>query len=70
LPRATEVTLRVYNLLGEEVITLLRGKMTAGMHTLRWDGRDAGGLAVGSGVYLLKVEAGAQTAVRKMVITR
>ncbi len=70
LPRQAEVTLRVFNLLGEEVITLLRQKMTAGAHLARWDGRNAFGQLVASGVYMLRLEAGQEMSVKKMLIMR
>jgi glycosidase len=70
LPQPAEVTLRVFNLLGEEVITLARGKMAAGTHTLAWNGRNAAGELMGSGIYLLRLEAGQEVAVKKMALVR
>jgi hypothetical protein len=70
LPRQAEVKLRIFNLLGEEVITLVRDKMPAGTHTLSWNGRNAFGELVGSGIYLLRLEAGNEVAVKKMAVVR
>jgi len=52
LPKSAFVTLKVYNLLGEEVATLVAEQRSAGIHKLNWDAR---GLA--SGVYLYRLEA-------------
>jgi hypothetical protein len=52
LPKTSFVTLKVYNLLGEEVATLIAGQRVAGIHRFNWD---ASGLA--SGVYLYRLEA-------------
>ncbi|MDZ7303599.1 MAG: alpha-amylase family glycosyl hydrolase [candidate division KSB1 bacterium] len=70
LPRQAEVRVRVFNLLGEEVVTILREKMSAGTHTLHWDGRNANAQPVRSGVYLLRLDAGHEMAVRKIMVLR
>lgn len=53
LPQSAFVTLKVYNLLGEEVAALVSEQRMAGIHKINWDAR---GLA--SGVYLYRLEAG------------
>ena len=53
LPKSAFVTLKVYNLLGEEVATLVAEQRAAGIHRFNWDAR---GLA--SGVYLYRMEVG------------
>lgn len=70
LPRAAAVKLRVFNLLGAEVLTLLNERLPAGTHTFRWDGKNTHQQPVGSGVYLLRLEAGDEVMVRKMVVVR
>lgn len=53
------VTLKVYNLLGEEVATLVAEQRTAGIHRFNWDASPAsGGQGLASGVYLYRLEAG------------
>jgi chitinase len=61
LPEANEVTLKIYNLLGEEVATLISGVLSAGNHQVRWD---AGSLA--SGIYVYRLQAGNQVLIKKM----
>ena len=65
-----QVTVRVYNSLGQEVRRLAQGALAAGHHFLSWDGRDGGGQPVASGSYLLRVSAGDWEAARKAVKTR
>jgi len=70
LSRPAGVTLRVFNLLGEEVATLINEKMPAGTHTQKWNGKTASHQQVGSGIYLLRLQAGNEVKVRKMVVVR
>ncbi|HEX9974961.1 MAG TPA: T9SS type A sorting domain-containing protein, partial [bacterium] len=65
LPKPAFITLKVYNLLGEEVATLVAEKRTAVIHKLNWDAR---GLA--SGVYLFRLEAGEFVQVKKLILMR
>jgi hypothetical protein len=53
LPKATHATLKIYNILGEEVATLISENLAAGSYLYQWETR---GLA--SGVYFYKLEAG------------
>ncbi|HNW60449.1 MAG TPA: YCF48-related protein [bacterium] len=66
LPKESEVQLVVYNLRGQAIRTLFDGAKKAGYHELVWDGRDQSGLMVASGLYLLRMEAGAFKTVMKM----
>ncbi|MCI0329610.1 MAG: multicopper oxidase domain-containing protein [candidate division Zixibacteria bacterium] len=56
LPNAGNVDLRIFNLLGQEVRRLVNGNLEAGDHTVRWDGRDAAGQSVASGIYFYRLE--------------
>jgi hypothetical protein len=56
LPQASHVVAKIYNLLGEEVRTLVDEQREAGYHTLRWDGKDKNGKSVASGVYLYQLQ--------------
>jgi hypothetical protein len=59
----------VFDLAGRRVRLLDRG-MRSGAYELRWDGRDESGMRAGPGVYMLRVQAGAQTLERKAVVLR
>jgi hypothetical protein len=65
LPKSAFVTLKVYNLLGEEVATLVAEQRSAGIHKLNWD---ASGLA--SGMYLYRLEAGSFVQTKKLILMR
>jgi gluconolactonase len=51
------VSLRVYDLLGREVITLIEGKETPGEHSVEWDGTNSRGKKLESGVYLYQLKS-------------
>ena len=65
LPRASEVSLRIYDLLGREVATLVHGMVPAGAHHISWR---AAGLA--SGVYFCRFAAGSYAEVKKLVLQK
>jgi hypothetical protein len=71
LPTSTPIELALYNLTGQKVATLVEGTREAGTYTVRWDGRDAQGRALASGVYLyrLRTDKG-QVETRKLVLLR
>jgi hypothetical protein len=70
VPSATNVTLQVYNLLGQEVALLVDGKVNAGKHRLNWNGRNSEGVSVSSGVYLYRLVAGNRIETRKMLLLK
>jgi hypothetical protein len=55
---AQSVTLSIYNAAGPRVTTLVSSDLTPGEYTASWDGTDASGATVGSGVYLYRLRAG------------
>ena len=55
LPQAAKISLKIYNLLGEEVLTLLSGEKSAGLHHYQWDTTKSSGIA--SGFYFYRLEA-------------
>jgi SdrD B-like protein len=72
LPVASSVTLKIYNLLGQEVATLVRGVQEAGYRSARWDAA-----GIGSGVYFYRLDATSTTdpsrsftKVKKMLLLR
>ncbi len=65
IPKAEFVTLKVYNLLGQQVATLVSEQLRMGNYNYTWD---ASGHA--SGIYLFKLQAGEFVKIRKMVLLR
>ena len=70
VPRAGRVTLQVFDVAGRLVATLFDGDRAAGRHTASWGGRDAAGVAVGSGVYFVRLEAGGVVRTQKVVLLK
>jgi hypothetical protein len=70
LPVGSQVTLTVYNILGQKVATLVDKKMSAGRYMVDWDGTSDRGRRVSSGVYLYKIEAGDFTQTKKMLLLK
>jgi hypothetical protein len=74
LPVQSVVTLKIYNVLGQEVATLYNGVAAAGSYNVVWNGRDNSGRTVASGVYMYKLQANAGSTefsqVRKMLLMK
>ncbi len=64
------VQLSIYNLHGQEVRTLVNGQINAGFHSVNWDGKDARGQLVPSGVYLYKLRVNGFSQTRKMIFMK
>ncbi len=70
LPTAGHATLEIFNVLGQRVTTLTDGVLDAGEHVLIWDGTDADGNAVSSGIYLYRLQAGDFVDTKKMMLVK
>lgn len=57
LPEQSKVVLKIYNMLGEEISTLVNRVQGAGIHQVIWNGRDFQGKPVASGVYIYRLRA-------------
>ncbi len=65
VPTPSQVSLKVFNVLGQEVATLVNGRQEPGRYSLEWN---ASGVA--SGVYLFRLEAGSFVEIRKMAVIK
>ena len=65
LPRATSVSLRVYNLLGQETVTLIDEEQPAGVYDIRFDASE-----LSSGVYIYRLQAGDYVAAKRLTLLR
>ncbi|MCA9732113.1 MAG: T9SS type A sorting domain-containing protein [Deferribacteres bacterium] len=70
LPQPEHVQLKIYNILGQEIATLIDQKMAAGDHIQVWQGLDNRKNPVASGVFFYKLKAGKFKAVKKMAVVR
>jgi hypothetical protein len=70
LPENSFVTIRIYDMLGREVNTLVNKEMTAGNHSINWNGEDYSGMKVTSGTYIYRITSGKFTSVKKMVLIK
>lgn len=70
LPRAAPVRLAVYDAVGRRVRQLAAGACEAGVHTERWDLRDAASRPVAAGLYFVQLEAEGHALVRRVAVTR
>jgi hypothetical protein len=70
LDRAGPVSLKIYNILGQEVRVLLQAERPAGSYQLNWDGRDEQGRMVSSGIYIYRLQTDQKTFSRKMILLK
>lgn len=70
LPAASQVSIRVYNILGQQVRILLDGGRPAGWHVVRWDARDQDSRSVVNGVYVVRLIAGKQALTKRLMVLR
>jgi Zn-dependent metalloprotease len=70
LPADGYVSLRIYDLAGRLVRTLVGEPKPAGSHEIVWGGRDQGGKSVASGVYVVRLEANGVSERRRMVLAK
>ena len=70
LPVRSQVELKIYNVRGELVKTLLNENMDATTHSVIWDGRNSTGQSVASGVYFYSLKAGSYEKMEKMTLVK
>ena len=68
--KSLPVRLVIYNLLGQALVALVDAEQPPGSYTVTWDGHDARGREVASGVFFCRLEAGEFTETRRMVLLR
>ena len=68
--KPTHVELKIYNVAGQLVRTLVNDQRAPNNYRVAWDGRNNAGAAVATGVYFYRLRAGAFTQTKKMVLLR
>ena len=70
VPLTSNVSLIIYDILGRNVRTLLNEQHNAGSYSVEWDGKNADGLLVTSGIYFYRLEADQFAITKKMVLLK
>jgi hypothetical protein len=70
LKRPADVTLTIYNILGQRIRTLVDQRMRAGEQAVGWDGKDQKGQDISSGIYFYRLKAGEQSQTKRLVLLK
>jgi hypothetical protein len=70
LPEASSVKLTVFNVLGQQIVTLVNNTVTAGYQSVEWNADNQNGASIPSGIYFYRVEAKSLTSNREFVEVR
>ncbi len=70
LPVASQVTIKVFDILGKEVATLMNGAQEPGYYSVQWNGRSDAGVPLASGIYFYRMRAGQFSAINKMLLLK
>jgi hypothetical protein len=70
LPEAVQVQLKVFNTLGQNILTLIDRLQEAGSYRATWDGKDSYGQPVANGMYFYQIHAGDFTSTKKMLLLK
>jgi len=70
IPDPGQVTLSIFNVLGQEVVRLVDKEQMPGFYAIRWNGKNELGRSVASGVYLYRIQAGEFNQTHKMLLLK
>jgi hypothetical protein len=70
VPEVCRVTLRVFNLLGQEVVRLVDEMQSPGYYSVFWDGRNGYGEEMSSGIYIYRLQAHVFSATKSMLLLK
>ena len=70
VPTESHVSIAIYDLMGNEIISLHREKEHTGSHTFIWDGKDSFNNETESGIYFYTIKVGENTKTKKMVLLK
>jgi len=70
LPEASGVVIKVYDMMGRKVRTLVQSTQSAGYHTALWNATNDRGLPVSAGMYIYTLQAGDHHYMKKMVLLK
>ncbi|MDQ7799218.1 MAG: FlgD immunoglobulin-like domain containing protein, partial [Candidatus Edwardsbacteria bacterium] len=70
LPKAGRVSLKIYNVTGQLVKTLVSGDQPAGSYAVSWDGRDGDNRQLSNGIYFYHLQNGSINITNRMLLIR
>ena len=70
IPERTQVTIRIYNISGQLVSTLLNKVQNAGINSINWNASDENGNKVDPGLYIYRIKSNGETQSRRMLLVR
>ena len=70
LPKTSDISIIIYNVLGQKIRSLDRPQMNAGYHSIRWDATNDFGSPVSAGVYLYQLQAKGFVKTKKMILLK
>jgi hypothetical protein len=70
IPKDGRVIMKIYNVMGQEVVTLVDGDLETGYYTATWNARNSRGSEVSAGIYFCRMKAGEFSQTRKMVLIK
>jgi hypothetical protein len=70
IPQNGKVSVKVFNVTGKEIMTLVDKEMLAGSYEVNWNGKDNTGATVTSGVYFVKLSSGTYVETKKMMFLK
>jgi len=70
IAKSADVSVSIFNVRGQKVVTLVNQKQPAGSYSIVWNGRDTNGNVVASGIYLYQIQAGEFVESRKMQLVK
>jgi len=70
LSKPVEVSLTIYNILGQKVRTLIQDEKQSGTMSVAWNGKDDSGKEVSSGIYFYRLKAGEYSQTRRMILLK
>ncbi|HOH60699.1 MAG TPA: T9SS type A sorting domain-containing protein, partial [Candidatus Cloacimonadota bacterium] len=70
VPTSGPTTVKVYNLKGQEITTLVNNEMTSGNYSVVWNGTDSKGNSVSSGIYFVRVQNSGKAVTSKMLLSK
>ena len=70
LPKRSRVIISIYNVLGQEIVTLVNEEQSYGYHSIAWNGTDQMGRAMASGVYFTRMVSETFSQTKKMLLLK